>query len=40
MICFVIALINIVAILYKKTYLNTDVEGWTSIIAAFGLLGV
>ncbi len=36
---FVIALINIVIILYKKLLLHVDVEGWTSILASIWLIG-
>ena len=39
MFSFVIALINIIVIIYKKVILNTDVEGWTSIIASIWLVG-
>jgi putative glycosyltransferase len=37
--CFLIALINVAAIAYKKFYLEVDVEGWASILASVWLIG-
>jgi putative glycosyltransferase len=39
MFSFLVALVNISVIIYKKLVLNTDVEGWTSIIASIWLVG-
>jgi putative glycosyltransferase len=39
MFSFVIAVFNVLFIVYKKFILNTDVEGWTSIIASIWLVG-
>ena len=36
---FFVAIINVFFIVYKKFILNTDVEGWTSIIASVWLVG-
>jgi putative glycosyltransferase len=36
---FVVAVINIVIILYKKLVLHADVEGWASILASIWLVG-
>ncbi len=38
-ISFIVAGINITAIIYKRIVLQTDVEGWTSIIASVWLVG-
>lgn len=38
-VCFIFALINISVIVYKKIVLNTEVEGWTSIIASIWFVG-
>lgn len=36
---FIIALINVAAIVYKKFVLGVDVEGWASILASVWLIG-
>jgi putative glycosyltransferase len=36
---FAVALVNISVIIYKKVILDTDVEGWTSLIASIWLVG-
>lgn len=36
---FVIALINVAAIVYKKFFLGVDVDGWASILASVWLIG-
>jgi putative glycosyltransferase len=38
-ISFIVALINVAIIFYQKLVLNTDIEGWTSIIASIWLVG-
>lgn len=38
-ISFIVALINIAIIVYKKTVLEADVEGWASILASVWLVG-
>ncbi|MFZ6013524.1 MAG: glycosyltransferase family 2 protein [Bacteroidota bacterium] len=35
----IVALINILVIVYKKLFLNIDVEGWASILASVWLVG-
>jgi putative glycosyltransferase len=37
--CFLIALVNVVVIGYKKFFLQVDVEGWASILASVWLIG-
>lgn len=39
MLSFIVAIINIAVILYKKVFLNIDVEGWASILASVWLVG-
>jgi putative glycosyltransferase len=39
MICFLVALANVGAIIYKKFFLQVDVEGWASILASVWLIG-
>lgn len=36
---FVFAMVNIAIIVYKKIFLNIDVEGWASILASVWLIG-
>jgi putative glycosyltransferase len=39
LISFLFAMVNIGVILYKKVFLNIDVEGWASILASVWLIG-
>jgi putative glycosyltransferase len=39
LLCFVVAIINISFIVYKKYFLEVDVEGWASILASVWLIG-
>lgn len=39
LISFLIAMVNIAIILYKKLFLDIDVEGWASILASVWLIG-
>jgi putative glycosyltransferase len=39
LISFLVAMVNIAIIVYKKFFLNLDVEGWASILASVWLIG-
>ncbi len=39
LVCFIVALINVAVIVYKKYFLEVDVEGWASILASVWLIG-
>lgn len=39
MLCFSVALVNVGVIVYKKFFLQVDIEGWASILASVWLIG-